>query len=280
MKNIIRFLVGIFIPLFLLIFFKNAMAKTAIEWGVERATGLPLQMGKLDINLVKTFVGIEGIQLFNPHGYPDKVMVDMPEIFVDYELSAFAQGAVHLEEMRIHLKEFVVVKNQNGQLNLDALKPVEAQKKGEVPRSEAKGKRIRLQIDRLELQIEKVVFKDYYNNGFPSMNPVVKEYKINLHESYHDITDMSALVSLIVVKALANTTIANLAHFDLGGLSGPVSDVLNSSTQMAAYAGTKAEGVFKEVAGDTGVSEELEGMAKKGTKAVKGIFGSLKKSIE
>jgi len=104
----------------------------------------------------------------------------MPEIYVDYDLPAIFKGKVHLEEMRLNMNEFVVVKNEKGELNLDALKVVQAQKEGKKPEAKAKegGKIPEIQIDTLKLKVGKVVYKDYSGGG----NPTVREFKVNLDE--------------------------------------------------------------------------------------------------
>jgi hypothetical protein len=76
----------------------------------------------------------------------------------------------------------------------------------------------------IELKIGKVVYKDYSRGT----EPFVQEFNVNLNERYSNITDPYKLVSLIVVKALWNTTIASLANFNLDGLKGTISDTLSS----------------------------------------------------
>ena len=87
----------------------------------------------------------------------------MPEIYVKYDLPAIMGGTIHLPEVRIALDEFMVVKNEKGELNLNSLKVVQAQKKGSAEKEETKtGARMpKIQIDTLKLKIGKVIYKDY-----------------------------------------------------------------------------------------------------------------------
>jgi len=287
MKKLLTFVAVIFLILVGLCFAKNIIAKVAIEKGVQAATGLKLKMAKLDIGLLKTHVGIDELQLFNPPEYSDRVMLDMPEIFVNYNLSDLFKGKVHVEDFRLHLKEFVIIKNADGELNLNALKVVKKQE--EKPAKEAepkeKGKALEMQIDNLELHIGKVIYKDYSKGG----EPRVKEFNINLNESYSDITNLDAIISLIIVKAMMNTTIGSLANFDVGGLQGSISDTLASSQEIAAVAVEKvqqqllettdaAQEFLKEPTGDSlqKVSESTQGI----TDALKGTTDSLKEKLK
>ncbi|MDD4183577.1 MAG: hypothetical protein PHT53_07150, partial [Candidatus Omnitrophica bacterium] len=222
---------------FVLLLAKDLIIKTSVEKGVEIVTGLKLDIGSLNVGIFKPVTDIKNLRLFNPAGFPDKTMIDMPEIYVRYDLPAIIGGNIHLPEVRLGLREFVVVKNSKGELNLDALKNVQAQKKGESKAAEKPaGKAPKIKIDKLALNIGKVIYKDYSKGSTPS----VKEFNINLNEVYTNIDDPYKLASLIVVKALIGTPIAALTNFDLKGLTGSVGDITAGAQKMATEAASKA----------------------------------------
>jgi hypothetical protein len=70
-----------------------------------------------------------------------------------------------------------------------------------------------------------VVYKDYSMGGLPR----VQEFNINLDERYLNVDDPDKLVSLIVVKAISNTSIARLTGFDLKGLENTIGDTLGTA---------------------------------------------------
>ena len=151
----------------------------------------------------------------------------------------------------------------------------------EKPAEKAAGKAAEIQIDSLKLRIGKVIYKDYSKGGVPD----VKEFDLNLNESYSNINNPYAVVSLIVVKALMNTTIAGVTGFDLKGLSGTISGPLGSAQELVGGAmdkatqavGTAQESV-KTVTETTKNTTEAVGEATGAvTDAFKGIFGSGKK---
>lgn len=236
------------VALFVVSVTKDLVIKVAIEKGVELVTGLKLSIGSLNVGVVKTAVRIKNLKVYNPPQFKDRVMVDMPEIYVDYDLPAIFGGKVHLEEMRLSLKEFIVVKNDKGELNLNSLKVSAAKKKGEPAPTATKsggGKLPDIQIDTLELKIGKAIYKDYTVAG----GPAIKEYNVNIDERYTNITNPYAVVSIIVVKALSNTAIANLANFDVRALSSSVSGALSSAQNMAG----QAAGIAKQTLNTTAV---------------------------
>ena len=218
----------IFVLLVAVFLGKNLIVKTSVKAGVKAMTGLKLNIKSMNIGILNSLIGINGLQLFNPPGFVDELMVDLPEVYVDYDLGAFIKRKVHLEEVRLNLKEFSVIKNEKGELNLDYLRVVKGEKEEKVEGEEEKEKTKmpELQIDVLELKIGKVVYKDY-SKGTP---PKSKEFNVNIDERYENITNPRAFISLIIVKALKNTTIARLTNFNLGALQENVAGKLKETT--------------------------------------------------
>jgi hypothetical protein len=231
--------------LILLFIGKNMIIKTSVTTGVKAMTGLKLNIRSMNIGVFKSLISINGLQLHNPQGFEDDVMIDLPEIHVDYNLGAFMKGKTHLEEVRLHLKEFIVVKNEAGELNLNSLKVVKAaedDEKGGTEETEKgdsekeKTKMPDIQIDLLALKIDRVIYKDYSKGG----SPKVKEYNVNIDERYVDITDPQSLGRLIIVKALKNTTIARLANFDIGTLQKGLAETVRKTAAKAMETQAKA----------------------------------------
>jgi hypothetical protein len=228
---------------------KNFIAKVIISGAVGVMTGLPLQIQQMQMEVFRSHLQMEGVKLFNPVGFPDKVMVDLPELYVDYDLGAFFKGQTHLKELRIDLEEFVVVKNEQGQLNLDSIQAVKELKtrKGMKPSSEEKGEPAAFLVDFLELRVGRVIYKDY-SGGTP---PLVREFQVDLHERYRNITDPHALAGLIVTRTLVKTTIANLANFELKMLQSEVTSLLGRSAGFITGTADTAGGSVMEEAAQT-----------------------------
>ncbi len=263
MKKIRLIVIGFLIFVLLIIAGKNVIVKAALTSGVKAVTGLSLSIKKMKIGLISTLISIDELKLYNPKGFEDPIMVDMPEVYVNYRLGAFLKKKVHLKEVRLHLKEFVVAKNKDGKLNLDSLTSIGAAKEakeGEEEKKEAAQKKSKaalpqIKIDLLKLKIDKVYYKDY-SKGDP---PAVKEFNVNVDATYENITDPKALVNIIVGKALANTTISSLMNYDLGllaeGLKGSVKDagkiisgLAGNTPDMGKDAGETAMDTIKNTA--------------------------------
>jgi hypothetical protein len=268
----------IFVLLVAVFFGKNLIVKTSVKAGVKAMTGLKLNIKSMNVGILNSLIGINGLQLFNPPGFVDELMVDLPEIYVDYDLGAFIKRKVHLEEVRLNLKEFSVIKNEKGELNLDSLRIVEEKKEekveGEEKKEKEKTKMPELQIDVLELKIGKVVYKDY-SKGTP---PKSKEFNVNIDERYENITNPRAFISLIIVKALKNTTIARLTNFNLGALQEDIAGKLKETTQKFMETADKAIGTGKDL--EEKVKETSEKAAEAGKDVEKKVKEAAKETIE
>lgn len=265
MKKILTVLIVVLVALFALSIVKDVVIKTSVEKVTELVTGLKLSIGGFRAGIVNTLIDIKNLKLFNPSGYKDAAMLEMPEIYVKYDLPAIFQKKIHLPELRIDMKEFTVVKNEKGELNLDSLKAVQAQKGRSTSPGKKGGKLPELAIDNFQLKIGKVIFKDYSKGAEPS----VREFNINLDEKYTNITNAYSLVSLIVVKALMNTSIASLTNFDLAGLQGSVSDVLANAQKVTAETVQKAQEAAKAAAQEA--QKKAEEASKKAQEAAAGV---------
>lgn len=247
---------------------KDVIIKTAVEQGAQIVTGLKLRMSGFSFGIMRGVVDISNLRVLNPKGYIDPNMADMPEIYVKYNLPAIISGKIYLPEVRIDMKQFTVVKNEKGELNLNALKVVQAQKKGGKSSASGGGeaKMPPLQIDSLRLKIGKVLYKDYSGGGSPS----VQEFNINLDEKYTNIDNPYSLVTLILVKAMMNTTISGLTNFDLSGLKGNISGALGTAQKTISQATETVKQTTQTV---TNTAQEAEKAAESVTNVFKNPFG-------
>ncbi len=243
-KGLITIGVIVLAVVVVLVVAKDTITRVVVEKGVKVVTGLPIKLDKIDISLAKTTFDIEGLKLYNPPGFEDKVMLDMPRIYVDYDLPAFLREEIYLTKLRVNIKEFVVVKNAKGELNLDSLKTIQQLQSGKKKGAADSGGQ-EFQIDSLELIIGIVAYKDYSKGG----KPAVMEFTINIDEKFKNVNSPNKVVNLIIVKALMNTTIAKLTSFDLKALTGQVGDVLGTAQKVVGKAGETAARTVQQARG-------------------------------
>ena len=247
MKKRYLILIIILCVFLVLIIGKNMVIKHVLAGGVKTLTGLKMHIDKTDVGVFSTKIALEGLTLYNPKDFPDKVMIEMPELYVDYDLGAMFKKNVHLSELRINLKEFVVVRNKDGLLNLDSLKVVKETKQ-ESAQPDKKVKKAKpdgsFQIDVMSLKIDKVIFKDYSVGD----KPKITEYPVNINEKFTNINDPKKVANVIIVKAVLNTAIGRLTSFDVNALATSASDTLKGATKIVGSAAGAAVDTGKKAA--------------------------------
>lgn len=288
MKKLVSILIVVVAVLFGLAILKNGIAQGAVQGVFKSMTGLDLKIGSLNLGLMAGRMEARGIQLKNPAGFKDPVMVDMPVLLVDLVPGSLLKGGAHLEEVQLDLKELLVVKNADGKLNLDSLKPAGGQKASAgKPAKTAKAPQI--QIDNLRLKIGRVVYKDYSKGGEPS----VQVFELNLDEPYQNISNINAILPLIVTKALYNTTLGKLVNFDLKGLAsqldlsgmdlntlglGKFKDLSSAAAKQAQEALSGAQKALQNAAAGSGdAAKDLSKTADEAVKGVADLFSSVGK---
>ena len=227
-------------------FTKDLIAKASVEGACRVMTGLRLSIGQLHLSLIQSSLGIKDLKLFNPPSFKDKLMVDLPEVYVCLYPGSLMGSEVHLKELRLNLKEVTIIKNADGKLNLDALKRPGAEKKEEA---KEKGAAKKIRVDSLHIKIQKVIYKDY-----SSGRENVQEFNVNIEQSYEGVSDVRVIVPIIVSQALMNTTLSSIVNFDMKGfMSNFDSQGLNMKElgldRFASSAGGAADKAVKGLSG-------------------------------
>ena len=230
MKKILK-VTGILILVLLavVILGRNIMIPMIAKSVLKNMTGLTLEMEKFDVGLFSTKIDIQGLKILNPDGYEDRLMLDAPKIYVDYDLTDLLGGDIHINDLKFFLNEFVVVKRADGSSNLDGImkliskdsgKP--AGKKPAAPEKE-KAKTPDIRLDMVEIRIGKFVSKSYAKSGKAD----VKEIRIDIDKRYENksIEVIAADLSQYIFKVLLQMA-ANLNLGDVGeALTGTIGSI-------------------------------------------------------
>ena len=214
MKKAIQIVVIVIVALVALSVFKNAVAQSILTSTLSNVAHVPVRVGSVNISFISASIRLKNLQVHNPSGFPESLMVDMPQIFIDFEPSELFHGRARFKEVRLDLKEMTVIRDKNGHLNVDAVKPTAQQKAAAHEKAKpAEGaKPPKLFIDKLYLSVGKVVYKDYSGGG----EPAVQTFDINIKDKeYTNIDNPAAVVSLVMYEALTRTALSRIANLDV-----------------------------------------------------------------
>ena len=219
MKKIIIILGVIFVLVLIAGVFKDQLIKSAITTSATHLIGAPVKIGGFSLKVFSRSVRIKDFKIYNPEGFPKGELIDIPQIDVDLDLGALLKKKLHLPLVAIDLKEVSVVKNKQGELNVDALKVAQKKEKpfSKEPEAKKSAEAMPMQIDVLTLSVGKVIYEDYSKGDKPS----VQAFEVGLKEkTYKNITSAQQLAALIMVEALGPTTIKGAAIYSAATLLG------------------------------------------------------------
>lgn len=169
-------------------FIKKAMLERSNEMFGSR-----VNIGEINTGLFNTSIEIKGLKLNNSGKFGDnELMADITDFYADPVVADLKNGYNHFKEIRLDVKEFVVVKTKDGAINIALFNSLLSMDE----------KRANLNIEKLKLKVDKIVYKDYSVGD----NPKVEEFIVNFNEESNNITSPKTLFS-IIDNVLKKTTI-------------------------------------------------------------------------
>lgn len=104
-----------------LLLLKDTLAKAALEYQVRRSTGLEVRTTRVEAGLGQSSLAIEGLKLFNPADFGGGLLLDVPELYLDYDRDALIDGRLRFRLVRLALKELQIVRSSAGKTNVASL---------------------------------------------------------------------------------------------------------------------------------------------------------------
>jgi len=245
---LVAFLVIVFL-------FREVFFMTFLEKQVESMTGLRLDVQSAHIDLVKPSVSINGLKLHNPPGFRDKTMMNVPEIYIEIDPISILSGRIHLREVSFHISDFYIIRRYNGTLNLAGLK--QSQKADGKQNLPGKGRGVF--IDRLDLEIDKIFYKDYTADEFA----ITTGYDLYLKQSFTNIDGEKSLFELLIFKSLIGTAFQSLSEFDFEAMDSGMSAI---KEMMSGAASDGTQETFRNA------SDGVKKLSESFKKSIEGLF--------
>lgn len=197
---------------------KDPIIKSAITIAAQQITGAPISIGKFHFGILNQTIVIENFKMFNPKGFSKNKLLDLPKIHISYNLSALAKKKLHLSVVEIELKEMLLEKNKDGQLNVDTLKMAQKQDKKDYTKKENKpAPAMPLQIDNLKLEIGKIVSLEH---SAKKEQPSILVYDVALNKEYKNIASAQQLAALIISEPMKAAGIRGAQIYGVAMLAG------------------------------------------------------------
>ena len=195
---------------------RNLIVKNVLERGVARLTGQKLTVAGVAVGLKKSDVHVKELKIYNPKGYENMLLLEVPEIYIHYAPKDIIKGKIHLPQLRVNISQVNVEKDKNGVLNVDHFKIVQPDK-DKAP-AEKSGKTDFL-VDHLDFTLGTISYKDE-----SLLVPLNKTFNVNVSKSFRNVDSAAIIASAIIAEVvkilvaeginLAAATIAKYAAID------------------------------------------------------------------
>lgn len=122
MKKILIILGGVLLALIVLGLAKDMIIKSAVEVIGTQVLGASVKVDKLSLGVLSQSVNIEGFKVANPAGFPSGNLLDIRQAKLDVDVMKALKGDIHLRVLILRLNEMNVIKDKDGNLNVNSLK--------------------------------------------------------------------------------------------------------------------------------------------------------------
>ena len=221
-KRLLRIAVLGFVALMGIALCRQIIAQKAVETVFKQTTGFPIQIQSLQISPWHSRFAADGIQLFNPPEFSERLFADIPRLYVDYEFGSLFCARAQITRADLHIREVVIVKNTNGHSNIEQLRGLSMRETEgrSVPRP--------FQIDTLNLEIGRVVTKEYNKDGLCKESTRVLDMTV----SFRNVTERTDINRRIFYAVLRRVW--------FGATSVPANSSVSANTRVPIETGEAA----------------------------------------
>jgi uncharacterized protein involved in outer membrane biogenesis len=99
----------------------NTIVKQVMESRLRANTGMDARIGSVDVGLLTPTITIEKFRLYNTPDFGGSLFIDMPELHLEYDPTAFRSGALHFKLVRLNLAEMALIQDKKGRVNVQVM---------------------------------------------------------------------------------------------------------------------------------------------------------------
>jgi hypothetical protein len=97
---------------------KDTIIKSLVTTAVARKIGLPVKIGVMEVGLLTPTVSLENIVIYNSAEFGGAPFLEIPELYIEYDLRDARNRETHFHLMRLKMREINIVESAQGKTNL------------------------------------------------------------------------------------------------------------------------------------------------------------------
>lgn len=179
LRKPLRWLIAIFGVLLALavlaVLFRDSFLKLAAQKRLEASTGMRVEIEKFKTGLRTAAIQIQGFKLHNYSEFGDSVLLDVPDLLVEFDAESAAQGKLRFKQLRVNLAEVNLIRDATGRLNIEKVEN-EMTERNAARTNRNERRLVFAGIDELRLSVGRVHFTDLQK---PSRS---REFTVNIRD--------------------------------------------------------------------------------------------------
>ena len=179
MKKFLRWLIAVLAVLLGLavlgLVFRDPILKLAARKRVQASTGMRVEIAKLKTGLRTAAIQIEGFKLHNYPEFGDSVLLDAPDLLVEFDSELAAQGKLRFKQLRVNLAELNIIRDAAGRWNIEKVEK-EMTERNAARTNRNERRLVFAGIDQLRLTIGRISYTDLQK---PSRS---REFAVNIRD--------------------------------------------------------------------------------------------------
>jgi len=205
---------------------KELILRHWLEEAFEKHLNLQVRVQEIYISLFKPRLTFDGVYVSNPINYGRHWLANVSEVVIEYDLPALVRRSFRVKRMKLDILEINMVKDANGQINLNSISQLPANAK----------EHLNLSIETLSLSIRRVTYQDL------TMAVPIKVYDLNLKNMlFQNVDTLEDLSRLIAVKILERIGVSQI------GISQEDMKNIHQSPNPLLQAGSFVEDVIQSL---------------------------------
>ena len=156
---------------------RDPFLKLAAKQAIHDATGLTVEIANFKSGLRQPVIAMQGVKLYNQAGFGQSLMLDLPDLLVEFDQDLAAQGKLRFKQLRLNLAELNVIRDTNGHLNIEKVEK-EVTERNAARTNRSRPKLEFAGIDDLRLSLGRVTIRDLKK---PSKN---REILVNIRDQH------------------------------------------------------------------------------------------------
>jgi hypothetical protein len=155
--------------------FRDSILKLAARKTLQACTGMRVEIAKFKTGLRTPAVEMQGFKLYNYPEFGDSVLLDVPDLLVEFDSELASQGKLRFKQLRVNLAELNVIRDAAGRWNIEKVEKEMTERN--AARTNRQERRLEFAgIDDLRLTIGRINYTDQQK---PTRS---RQIDVNIHD--------------------------------------------------------------------------------------------------